>query len=112
MAARIGAQLAEVDAATERPSKITLIALARILGPMTAKNTLTMARRTTATIRGASGRRWPNSRRRDPRKSLAFCGGRAMPIPNMPGPPRPPGRPPGPPGAPVPPAAPLPPAGR
>ena len=81
------------------PSKIRLIALLMIFGPMTAKNTLTTARRMTSTTRGASGRRWPNRRRREPRKSLDFWGGRPIPIPNMPGPPG--RRPPGPPGPPA-----------
>ena len=39
------------------PSKIRLIALAMIFGPMTAKKTLTTARRTTTAIFGRSGPR-------------------------------------------------------
>jgi len=57
------------------PWKIAFVALPRILGPMTAKLTLTMASRKTTMIRGASGRSRASSRPNEPRKSFDFSAG-------------------------------------
>jgi len=68
------------------PSKMMLVAVPRILGPLTANTTLTTASTRTVAMRGRSGRRRANRRRDEPRKSLDLAGGRPMPMPIMPGP--------------------------
>ncbi len=84
-----------------RPWKMSLVALPRIFGPMTANDTLTTARTITKAMSGASGRRRPTRRRKDCRKFFGFAAGMPIPMPIMPGPrrgpppagPAPPGRP-------------------
>ena len=73
------------------PSKMMLVALPRILGPMTANETLPTARIRTTMMRGISGRSRPSRRPKDLPKFLDFSGGR-LPIIIPPGP-MPPGRP-------------------
>ena len=63
------------------PSKIVFTALPRIFGPTTVNVTLTIARRITPTISGASGRSVAMSRRNEPRKSFGLAAGRPMPMP-------------------------------
>ena len=68
------------------PSKMTFVALPRILGPRIAKKTLTTARtRTNRTIM-RSGRSSRRSRRNEPLKSFDLAAGACGP-PIMPGPP-------------------------
>ena len=57
------------------PSNRMLVAWPRILGPITAKVTLTTAIRTTVTRNVRSGLIMPARRRMVPRKSLAFAVG-------------------------------------
>src|SRR5674476_1584002 len=59
---------------------MTSVARPSTFGPSTIATTLTTVSVTTAINGARSGRSSPSTRRRDPRKSIAFATGMAMPV--------------------------------